>query len=120
MKKPEYMIENSQKFRTNMTKEELHLWLDFLKNCSYSVRRQKVLYNYILDFYIPEVKIAIELDGRQHGREENKEADKLRDDFLKSKGIQVLRYTNVQVNENFSGVCKDIQKHYEERKARFL
>ena len=120
MKKPEYMIENSQNLRRNMTKEELHLWLDFLKNCPYSVRRQKVIKNYILDFYIPEVKISIELDGKQLGREENKEADAQRDAFLKSKGIQVLRYTNVQVNENFSGVCKDIQKHYEERKARFI
>ncbi len=115
MKKPEYMIKNSQKLRTHMTKEELHLWLDYLKNCNYSVRRQKVMGNYILDFYIPKAKIAIELDGRQHGREENCEADQERDRFLKSEGILVLRYTNVQVNENFSGVCKDIEKHYNER-----
>ena len=114
------MRNNSQTLRKNMTSEERHLWYDFLSKSNIKAKRQKVLYNYILDFYIPEVKIAIELDGRQHGRDENKEADKLRDDFLKSKGIQVLRYTNVQVNENFSGVCKDIQKHYEERKARFL
>ena len=82
MKNPEYMIKNSQKLRTHMTKEELHLWLDFLKKCPYSVRRQKVMGNYILDFYIPEAKIAIELDGRQHGKEENRESDRERDSFL--------------------------------------
>ncbi len=101
-----------------MTNEEMHLWLDFLKKCPYSVRRQKVIGNYILDFYIPEVKIAIEIDGRQHGREENREADRERDLFLEEKGIKVLRYTNVQINELFSSVCKDIQKHYELRKER--
>lgn len=116
MKNPEYMIKNSQKLRTHMTKEEMRLWLDFLKKRPYSVRRQKVIGNYILDFYIPEAKIAIELDGRQHGREEEREADRERDSFLETKGIKVLRYTNVQINELFSSVCKDIQKHYEMRK----
>ena len=115
MKNPEYMIKNSQNLRTHMTKEELHLWLDFLKKCPYSVRRQKVVGSYILDFYIPSAKIAIELDGRQHGREENRESDRERDSFLAKEGIMVLRYTNVQINENFQSVCKDIDKHYNER-----
>ena len=118
MKNPEYMIKNSQKLRTHMTKEELHLWLDFFKKCPYSVRRQKVMGNYILDFYIPEAKIAIELDGRQHGKEENRESDRERDSFLAKEGIKVLRYTNVQINENFQSVCKDIQKHCEMRKPK--
>jgi len=99
-----------------MTKEERHLWYDFLSKSNMNAKRQKVFYNYILDFYIPEAKIAIELDGRQHGREENREADRERDSFLEAKGIKVLRYTNVQINELFSSVCKDIQKHYEMRK----
>ena len=103
-----------------MTPEERHLWYDFLSNSNIKAKRQKVLYNYILDFYIPETKIAIELDGRQHGKEEHRASDKERDAFLESQGIMVLRYTNLQVNENFSGVCKDIQNHYEERKARFI
>ncbi|MBQ8914713.1 MAG: DUF559 domain-containing protein [Clostridia bacterium] len=72
--------------------------------------------HYILDFYIPEVKIAIELDGRQHGREKDRYADRERDSFLAKEGIMVLRYTTVQINENFQSVCKDIQKHYEMRK----
>ncbi len=99
-----------------MTKEELHLWLDFLKKCPYSVRRQKVMGRYILDFYIPEAKISIEPDGAHHGKEENREADRKRELFLLGKGIKVLRYTNTQINENFYAVCEDIQKHYEERK----
>ena len=116
MKKPDHMIRNSRQLRKHMTKEEMHLWLDFLKKLPYSVRRQKVMEKYILDFYIPDVKIAIEIDGRQHGKEDNKAQDWERDRFLSGKGIKVLRYSNVQVNDNFSMVCKDIQKHYDERK----
>jgi len=103
-----------------MTKEEMHIWLDFLKKRPYSVRRQKVIEEYILDFYIPDVKIAIEIDGRQHSREENKEQDRKRDSILTSKGIMVLRYTNIQINESFINVCRDIQKHYDERKDRLM
>ena len=99
-----------------MTPEERHLWYDFLSKSSMKAKRQKVFYNYILDFYIPEAKIAIELDGRQHGREENRESDRERDSILAKEGIKVLRYTNVQINENFQSVCKDIDKHYNERK----
>ena len=98
-----------------MTPEERHLWYDFLSKSNINAKRQKVFYNYILDFYIPEAKIAIELDGRQHGKEENRESDRERDSFLAKEGIMVLRYTNVQINENFQSVCKDIDKHYNER-----
>ena len=103
-----------------MTPEERHLWYDFLSKSNMNAKRQKMFYNYILDFYIPSVKIAIELDGRQHGKEENREADRERDSFLKKEGIMVLRYTNVQIHENFPNVCKDIQKHCDERKERLV
>jgi len=115
MKNPDYMVQNSQHLRNNMTKEELHLWLDFLKKLPFSVRRQKVIGRYILDFYIPGARIAIEIDGRQHGRSENREADTQRDAFLESKGIKVLRYSNFQVNDNFPSVCHDIQKYCNQR-----
>ena len=103
-----------------MTPEERHLWYDFLSKSNMNAKRQKVFYNYILDFYISEARIAIELDGRQHGREENREADLERDAFLEAKGIKVLMYTNVQINELFSSVCKDIQKHCEMRKEELV
>ena len=80
------------------------------------VRRQKTIDKYILDFYIPKLRIAIEIDGKQHGREENRNADMERDRFLAAMDIKVLRYTNVEVNENFASVCKDILKEIELRK----
>ena len=106
-----YLTEFSQGLRANMTKEEKHLWYDFLKKLPYTVNRQKVVGNYILDFYCAEAKIAIELDGSQHYEQEAKKKDAKRDSFLLEQGITVLRYTNVEINKNFDGVCLDILKH---------
>ncbi|WP_026526062.1 endonuclease domain-containing protein [Butyrivibrio sp. VCD2006] len=104
------LTQNSQKLRKEMTKEERHLWYDFLKNLNISIRRQKVVGNYILDFYCPSKKTAIELDGSQHFEKEGKEKDIVQDTFLKDRGITVLRYSNYDINKNFTAVCEDIAR----------
>ena len=73
-----------------MTPEEKHLWYDFLKRLPVTVKRQYVVGNYILDFFIPSANIAIELDGSQHFESEAKEADKKRDNELSLLGIRVI------------------------------
>ena len=108
-----YLTKFSQELRSNMTKEENHLWYDFLKKLPQTVNRQKVVGNYILDFYCAEAKIAIELDGSQHYEHEAKEKDSIRDEFLKQQGVTVLRYSNRDFNRNFEGICRDILKHIE-------
>ena len=105
------LTKKSQKLRKEMTKEERHLWYDFLKGLPVTVNRQKVFGVYILDFYCPVAGIAIELDGSQHYEETGREKDRERDAYLKSKGVTVLRYSNFDVNHNFSGVCEDIRRH---------
>ena len=94
-----------------MTPEEKHLWYDFLKRLPYNVKRQHNIENYIVDFYIAEKKIVIEVDGRQHLLPEHKEADKQRDAVLSSWGITVLRYSNDSIRNNFNTVTADILKH---------
>ena len=101
----------AQELRKSMTKEERHLWYDFLKKLPVTVNRQKVVGSYILDFYIASAKIAIELDGSQHYSADGRESDKERDEFLEDNGIKVLRYSNYDMNHNFEGVCRDIEKH---------
>lgn len=91
-----------------MTKEEKHLWYDFLKTLPMTVHRQKVIDKYIVDFYIASKKVVIELDGSQHYEDSAIEYDKKRDEFLNNLGIKVLRYTNFQVNKKFENVCNDI------------
>lgn len=94
-----------------MTKEEKHLWYDFLKKLDITVNRQKVIGDYIVDFCISSAKLVIELDGSQHYEPDSKEYDKQRDEFLQSQGYTVLRFLNRDVNNNFEGVCLQIKKH---------
>jgi len=94
-----------------MTKEEKHLWYDFLKKLDITVNRQKVIGDYIVDFCISSAKLVIELDGSQHYEPDSKEYDKQRDKFLQSQGYTVLRFLNRDVNNNFEGVCLQIKKH---------
>lgn len=94
-----------------MTKEEKHLWYDCLKDLPIAVKRQKVFGKYIADFYIPKAKIIIELDGSQHYSQEGEKADKIRDGFFSENGFTVLRYTNLQIQQEFKDVCKDIWYH---------
>ena len=105
----------SQQLRKNMTKEEKHLWYDFLKQLPVTVNRQKIIGNYIVDFYIDSAKIIIELDGSQHYSEEGEAKDIIRDSYFKRIGIKVLRYTNRQINERFKDVCDDILLQLESR-----
>ena len=94
-----------------MTKEERHLWYDCLKLLPIMVHRQKVMGHYIVDFYIAEAKIVIEVDGSQHYEPAGKEADLTRDAYLRSLGLTVLRYSNADVNYRFDAVCQDIWNH---------
>ena len=105
------LVQNSKKLRKEMTKEERHLWYDFLKNLPITVHRQKTMGKYIVDFYIASAKIVIELDGSQHYEIENQNADIQRDAYLSRSGCKILRYSNADVNNRFRSVCEDILLH---------
>ena len=91
-----------------MTKEEKHLWYDFLKKLPVTVNRQKNIGNFIVDFFIAGTRTVIEIDGMQHGTDEAAAADRQRDAELRALGITVLRYSNADVNLRFRTVCEDI------------
>ena len=69
---------NAQKLRRNMTKEERHLWYDFLRNLPVTFNRQKVIHPYIVDCYCASARLVIELDGSQHYEETGRSSDKVR------------------------------------------
>ena len=98
----------SKNLRNYMTKEERHLWYDFLRNLPVTVNRQKVFDNYIVDFYCAKYNLIIELDGTQHYLSTGAKKDKMRDEFFSNLGVKVLRYSNADINKNFRGVCEDI------------
>ena len=106
----EKLIPFAKQLRKNMTKEEKHLWYDFLRNLPVRVVRQKVIGKYIVDFYCASAKLVIELDGSQHFEDEKIVSDKERDEFLNAQGLRILRIPNNEINYNFDGVCEYLLK----------
>ena len=109
------LIENARSLRKSMTKEERHLWYDFLRYCKPRFRRQEVISHYILDFFCHEANLAIELDGSQHCDPNVIAYDKERTRHLNNLGITVIRYSNLDVMNHFEGVCQHILLLLEER-----
>ena len=99
---------NARTLRKNMTKEERRLWYDCLKLLPMTVHRQKVLGQYIVDFYIAKAELVIEVDGSQHYEDRNAEKDAERTAFLEGYGLTVIRIPNNEVSRNFCGVCEYI------------
>ena len=102
------LTQNARELRKNMTPEEKHLWYDFLKKLPFNVHRQHNIENYIVDFYIAEKKIVIEVDGVQHLSDRNQQLDAQRDSNLSNWGIKVLRYPNDRIRDSFTEVAEDI------------
>ncbi len=102
--------EFSRKLRNNATKQENHLWYDFLRTYPKQFYRQRIIGDYIVDFYCPKAKLVIELDGSQHYDDNAEKYDENRTKYLQSLGLSVLRFTNDDINKNFSGVCEMINE----------
>ena len=115
------LTQNAKRLRKNMTKEERHLWYDFLKDYPVRFLRQKVIDHYIVDFYCSQAGLVIELDGSQHYESGGMLKDALRTEHLEKRDLTVLRIPNNAVVQNFSGVCEDIdllvQRLMTERKS---
>ena len=108
------LTENAKFLRNNMTKEEKHLWYDYLRKCPVRFSRQKVLGKYIADFYSAEAKIVIELDGAQHFEKENRIYDEKRTEFLEKYDLKIIRIPNGEINTNLEGICRYIDKQIEQ------
>ena len=104
------LIPKAKHLRKEMTKEERHLWFDFLRNYEFRFTRQKVLGKYIADFYCASAKLVIELDGSQHYDPENLKKDAERTLFLKGYDVKVIRIPNNEITTNFRGVCEYIDR----------
>ncbi len=91
-----------------MTKEERRLWYDFLRYYPIRFLRQKVIDNYIADFYCHTARLVIELDGSQHYEPTGILKDAVRTHHIEARGLLVIRIPNNAVNLNFRGVCEYI------------
>jgi very-short-patch-repair endonuclease len=101
-----------------MSKSEIILWskLSGKQMLGYKFRRQYGVDQYVLDFYCPRLKLAIEVDGESHFMPGAEEQDKARQEYIEAYGIRFLRFMNPDVCENIDGVCQDIYDKIEEIK----
>ena len=102
------LVSNARNLRREMTKEERHLWYDYLRLHPVKFRRQAVLGKFIVDFYCAKANLVIELDGSQHYDPQNQQADRIRTEYLEKFGVTVIRIANTDVTRNFRGVCEYI------------
>jgi very-short-patch-repair endonuclease len=103
------LTDNAKVLRKSMTKEERHLWYDFLRNYPVRFLRQKVIGHYIVDFYCASAKLVIELDGSQHYEKAGLLQDKIRTGRIEAFDLKVIRIPNDEISRNFIGVCEYIE-----------
>jgi very-short-patch-repair endonuclease len=103
--------ERARELRKNMTEPEKKIWYGYLKNCWLNVLRQKPINQFIVDFYIPKVKLVIEIDGETHFTEDAIVYDRERTEVLEGLWIRVLRFTNSEVMANLEWVAFEIEKY---------
>ncbi|MBQ7116602.1 MAG: endonuclease domain-containing protein [Clostridia bacterium] len=100
----------ARELRKTMTPQERHLWYDFLRKYPLKIYKQRPIGSYIADFYCSKVRLVIEIDGSQHYTDEVIKYDENRTEVIKQFGIDVLRFSNYDVDTNFEGVCTEIDK----------
>lgn len=111
------MIQTARMLRKNMTREEKHLWYDFLRYYPVRFYRQRVIGPYIVDFFCHRAQLVIELDGSGHYTETGRMKDEDRTAFLERRGLLVIRYTNRIIREQFSLVCDQIEDIVKKRSS---
>ncbi len=111
VKKNNRLLSNAKNLRRNMTKQEKHLWYDFLQKYPIKFYKQRIIDNYIVDFYCAKAKLVIELDGSQHFTEQSERYDQNRSQVLKKYGLHVMRFTNLDITQRFEGVCTMIHEY---------
>ena len=111
------LLSNAKKLRKEMTRQERHLWYDFLRSYPIKIYKQRIIGNYIVDFYCAAAKLVIELDGSQHFSEKGSSEDQVRDRFLKDHGLEVIRLSNSDIDQNFEGTCEFLDRRIRERQA---
>jgi very-short-patch-repair endonuclease len=100
---------SAQRLRRDPTPAERKLWFEFLREAPQKFTRQKPLRNYIADFYCASRLLVIELDGDSHFTAQAETYDARRTDALQAQGVRIIRFTNLEVMQDFEGVCQRIQ-----------
>ena len=115
IKKNNKLLNVARSLRRNMTRQEKHLWYDFLRHYPVKIYKQRIKDNFIADFYCHNARLIIELDGSQHYTEQGQLHDEARTEILEKYGLYVLRFSNKDIDDKFEGVCIMIDKIIRDR-----
>ena len=108
--------EVARKLRKSMTRQEVKLWVKLraLRTIGHHFRRQSPIANYVVDFECRRSRLVIEVDGHQHGFDDHRRRDGVRDRVLQELGYRVLRFGNFEVERELDGVLEAIRLALEE------
>ena len=109
-------LENARQLRREMTPHERKLWYLFLRNYPAKIYKQRIIGKYIVDFYCACAKLVIEVDGSQHYESHGMAHDAERSAYLSSLGLDVLRFSNRDIDRDFRGVCEQIDLTIQKRR----
>ena len=104
------LIPRAKALRKSMTVTERKLWFQCLRLLKVRVRPQRVIGNFIVDFYCPSRKLVIEVDGESHIGEFAETYDEERTSVFEGYGLKVVRFTNREVLREFEGVCRRVSR----------
>ena len=104
------LLKNARTLRKEMTPQELRLWYRFLRTYPVKIYKQRIIGEYIVDFYCHPARLVIEIDGSQHYDPEGIAYDKQRTAYLESLGLRVVRFSNADINVRFPAVCEEIHR----------
>ena len=109
------LVEKARELRKNATPWENKLWYEFLNKYTPRFQRQRIIGNYIVDFYCSKAYLAIELDGGGHYEEEKAQQDAVRTENINRQGIEVMRFSDFDIDTNFYEVCSEIDRRVKEK-----
>ena len=101
-------LENARRLRREMTPHERKLWYLFLRKYPVKIYKPRIIGRFIVDFYCASAKLVIEVDGFQHYEPQGMSYDADRSVFLSALGLEVLRFSNRDIDRDFPGVCEQI------------
>ena len=104
------LVEKAKELRKNMTPAEKRLWYAYLRTFNFRVLRQRLIDNFIVDFFCAQLMLVIEVDGKSHFTDEGKDYDWERTQILEGYGLKILRFTNDEVLKDWEGVCQRIEE----------
>ncbi|MBR1780152.1 MAG: endonuclease domain-containing protein [Oscillospiraceae bacterium] len=102
------LLPKAKALRRELTPHERKLWYCFLRTYPVKIYKQRIIGPYIADFYCASAGLVIELDGSQHYEPAGRESDQRRDQYMEQLGLQILRFSNREIDREFRAVCEMI------------